>query len=67
MPKPNLKIPEEEDHIVERFRQRSYIDLEQLFDQHADALYRFALLRTGNTATAEDLVQEAFLAALGTR
>lgn len=67
MAKPNLKRPEEKDHIVERFRQRSYIDPERLFDQHADVLYRFALLRTGNTATAEDLVQETFLAALRTR
>jgi RNA polymerase sigma-70 factor (ECF subfamily) len=67
MANPNLMRPEGKNHIVGRFRQRSYIDPEQLVDQHADTLYRFALLRTGNTVTAEELVQETFLAALQTR
>lgn len=31
--------------------------------EHGDALLRFALLRVGDTATAEDLVQETLLAA----
>jgi RNA polymerase sigma-70 factor (ECF subfamily) len=33
-------------------------------DEHADALYRFAMLRVRNRTTAEDLVQETFLAAV---
>jgi RNA polymerase sigma-70 factor (ECF subfamily) len=33
-------------------------------DEHGDALYRFALLRVRDAVVAEDLVQEAFLAAL---
>lgn len=32
-------------------------------DQHADALYRFALMRVGDEHIAEDLVQDTFLAA----
>ena len=40
------------------------IDSDKLVEQHADALYRFALLRTGAADAAEDLVQETFLAAL---
>jgi len=40
------------------------MDPDQLVDQHADTLYRFALLRMGDPGTAEELVQETFLAAL---
>jgi RNA polymerase sigma-70 factor (ECF subfamily) len=36
-------------------------------DQHGDCLYRYALVRLGNPETAEDLVQETFLAALRAR
>jgi RNA polymerase sigma-70 factor, ECF subfamily len=36
-------------------------------DQHGDALFRYALLRTRNTAQAEDMVQETLLAALKAR
>lgn len=32
--------------------------------EHGDVLYRFALMRIGDPAAAEDLVQETFLAAL---
>ncbi len=35
-------------------------------DRHGDALYRYALLRVREPATAEDLVQETLLAALRT-
>ncbi len=34
-------------------------------DEHADALYRFALLRVRDQHTVEDLLQETYLAALG--
>lgn len=36
-------------------------------DHHGDALFRFAMMRVRNADTAEDLVQETFLAALGAR
>ena len=39
-------------------------DVEGWFAEHADGLYRFALLRVSDTGKAEDLVQETFLAAL---
>lgn len=35
--------------------------------QHGDFLFRYALLKVGNTTIAEDLVQETFLAALKAR
>jgi RNA polymerase sigma-70 factor, ECF subfamily len=39
--------------------------IEQLFDQHADALYAFAFFRVGRDATlAEDIVQETLSLAL---
>lgn len=37
---------------------------ETWLDEHGDYLYRYALLRVRDTATAEDLVQETLLAAL---
>jgi RNA polymerase sigma-70 factor (ECF subfamily) len=33
-------------------------------DQHGDSLFRYAIVRVGDRTTAEDLVQETFLAAL---
>ncbi len=36
-------------------------------DRHGDALYRYALLRVGDPATAEELVQECLAGALGAR
>lgn len=39
-------------------------DLEQWIDQHAEALYFYALMRLGDEDKAEDMVQETFLAAL---
>lgn len=39
-------------------------DIEELVHEHADALYRFALSRLRDEESAEDLVQETFLAAM---
>jgi RNA polymerase sigma-70 factor (TIGR02943 family) len=39
------------------------VDPEVWVDDHGDVLYRFALARLRNSATAEDLVQETLLAA----
>ncbi|WP_018719141.1 RNA polymerase sigma factor [Arhodomonas aquaeolei] len=39
------------------------LDPEHWLDAHGDALYRFALRRTGDPDVAEDLVQETLLAA----
>ena len=36
---------------------------DQWLDEHGDALYRYALARTGRTEVAQDLVQETLLAA----
>lgn len=38
-------------------------DIENWFKEHGDGLFRFALLRVGDSTLAEDLVQETFLAA----
>ena len=46
---------------------RALTDPDQWVDLHGDVLYGFALLRTGNTHLAEDLVQETLLAALKSR
>lgn len=40
------------------------IDPAQWVNQHGDVLYRFALLRVRDPSSAEELVQETFLAAL---
>jgi RNA polymerase sigma-70 factor (ECF subfamily) len=40
---------------------------ERWVDEHGDALYRFALTHVRDAAVAQDLVQEAFLAALRAR
>ena len=39
-------------------------DPEGWLDNYGDALFRYALLKTGNQAVAEDLVQETLIAAL---
>ena len=39
-------------------------NVEEWFRDHADGLYRYSLLRVGDQAKAEDIVQETFLAAL---
>jgi RNA polymerase sigma-70 factor (ECF subfamily) len=42
------------------------VDVEALVDRHGDALFRYAMLRLRDRHAAEDLVQEAFLAAIET-
>ena len=39
-------------------------EVERWFQEHADGLFRFALLRTHDREIAEDVVQETFLAAI---
>jgi RNA polymerase sigma-70 factor (TIGR02943 family) len=43
------------------------LDIRTLVDTHGNHLFRFALFRTGDRATAEDLVQETFVAAWSSR
>jgi RNA polymerase sigma-70 factor, ECF subfamily len=50
--------------LVRAARRGSEAAVEELFDRHWDAAYRAALLVTGDRAAAEDIAQEAFLAAL---
>ncbi|HVU78548.1 MAG TPA: sigma-70 family RNA polymerase sigma factor, partial [Gaiellaceae bacterium] len=45
-------------------RQGSVADLERLFREHWPRAYRAARLVTGDAAAAEDIAQEAFLAAI---
>ncbi len=45
-------------------QQGSVADLERLFREHWPRAYRAALLVTGDAAAAEDIAQEAFLAAV---
>jgi len=41
------------------------LEPEHWVERHADALYAYALMRVGSAAVAEDLVQDAMLAGLG--
>lgn len=45
-------------------RTESLLNPERWVEEHGDALFQFALMRVGRVDLAEDLVQEAFLAAL---
>jgi RNA polymerase sigma-70 factor (ECF subfamily) len=48
-------------------RTRDPVDPARWVEEHGDALFRYALVRLGDVAAAEDLVQETFLAALNAR
>jgi RNA polymerase sigma-70 factor (ECF subfamily) len=50
--------------LVRAAQQGSEAAVEELFARHWSAAYRAALLVTGDRAAAEDIAQEAFLAAL---
>jgi RNA polymerase sigma-70 factor (ECF subfamily) len=50
--------------LVRAARRGSEAAVAELFDRHWDAAYRAAALVTGDRAAAEDIAQEAFLAAL---
>jgi RNA polymerase sigma-70 factor (ECF subfamily) len=39
----------------------SQLDLETVYDEHADAVFRFAYRMTGAVAPAEDIVQDCFV------
>jgi RNA polymerase sigma-70 factor (ECF subfamily) len=43
------------------------INPEQWVEEHGDSLFRYAIVRVRDRATAEDLVQETFLAAIKSR
>jgi RNA polymerase sigma-70 factor (ECF subfamily) len=49
---------------IRRARKGSVDDLERLFRAHWPRAYRAAMLVTGDAAAAEDIAQEAFLAAI---
>ncbi|HDZ22145.1 MAG TPA: sigma-70 family RNA polymerase sigma factor [Phycisphaerae bacterium] len=51
----------------ERGSRQDSTDPEAWVDAHADALFRYALLKVRNSEAAEDLVQETFLAAMQSR
>ena len=50
--------------LVRAARRGSEDAVAELFDRHWDAAYRTAVLVTGDRAAAEDIAQEAFLAAV---
>jgi len=54
-------------HLDERSSNRDLRDPEAWVDTHADALFRYALLKVRDSEAAEDLVQETFLAAIQSR
>lgn len=52
-----------ERHLIERARAGSLDAFDELVQAHRDRLYRFMLVRGASPADAEDIVQDAFLAA----
>lgn len=56
-----MTLPERTDDTD---RSADATDPEQWVDRHGDAMYRYAMSKTGNASVAEELVQESFLAGL---
>lgn len=54
---------EAERRLIERARSGSLEAFDELVDVHRDRLYRFVVVRGATPADAEDIVQDAFLAA----
>lgn len=50
--------------MSEEMSKQSNLDPSTWVDEYGDSLYKFAYFRVNNTALAEDLVQETFLAAI---
>jgi len=48
-------------NLLARMRQGEEAAFVELYGRHKDAVYRYALLRTGSAAQAADVTQEAFL------
>ena len=59
-----LPLPVSEAALVRAARKGSEAAVEELFARHWSGAYRAAYLVTGDSAAAEDIAQEAFLAAL---
>src|SRR5918996_1502640 len=60
--RPAASRPDEE-RLIERCRQGDLGAFEELYRAHAGRLYGVALRLLGNSADAEDILQEIFLAA----
>jgi RNA polymerase sigma-70 factor, ECF subfamily len=60
----SLGVPGSEAALVRAARKGSEAAVEELFARHWSGAYRAAYLVTGDSAAAEDIAQEAFLAAL---
>ena len=57
-----MQADTEDDALVSRARAGDRDAFAELYDRHQGAIFRFALHMTGATASAEDVVQEAFVA-----
>ncbi len=64
-PDADLGFPQSPGPLTTSDLKQSNDELAAWVDDHADALYRFALLRVRDKHTVEDLLQETYLAALG--
>jgi RNA polymerase sigma-70 factor (ECF subfamily) len=60
----SLRLPGSEAALIRAARKGSEAAVEELFARHWSAAYRAAYLVCGDSAAAEDIAQEAFLAAL---
>jgi RNA polymerase sigma-70 factor (ECF subfamily) len=58
----DVQADTEDDALVARARAGDRDAFAELYERHQGAIFRFALHMTGATASAEDVVQEAFVA-----